>query len=154
MNLQKRKTPRLREETYGCQQWGVRKDVRKGQGVWDQLCSVLHNSLDVREVWGRMDTCICVAESLCCSPETVTTLLVNQLGCAMLSPIWLFATPWTIDRQAPLSVEILQARILEWVAMPSSRGSSEPRDQTQVSRTAGEFFTSWATREAQEYGSG
>ena len=87
MNLQKRKNPRLREETYGCQQWGAGKDVRKGQGVWDQLCSVLRNSLDVREVWGRMDTCICVAESLCCSPETVTTLLVSQLGCAVLSPV-------------------------------------------------------------------
>ena len=35
---------------------------------------------------------------------------------------------------------ILQARILEWVAMPSSRGSSWPRDWTQVSCTAGEFF--------------
>ena len=46
---------------------------------------------------------------------------------------------------------ILQARILEWVAFPFSRGSSQPRDQTQVSRTAGRFFTSWATREAQEY---
>ena len=37
---------------------------------------------------------------------------------------------------------ILQARILEWVAFPFSRGSSQPRDQTQVSRTAGGFFTS------------
>ena len=37
---------------------------------------------------------------------------------------------------------ILQARILEWVAFPSSRGSSQPRDQTQVSRTTGRFFTS------------
>ena len=46
---------------------------------------------------------------------------------------------------------ILQARILEWVAMPSSRGSSLPRDQTQVSRTAGGFFTDWATGEAEEY---
>ena len=36
---------------------------------------------------------------------------------------------------------ILQARILEWVAMPSSRGSSQPRDRTQVSRIAGRFFT-------------
>ena len=36
---------------------------------------------------------------------------------------------------------ILQARILEQVAMPSSRGSSQPRDQTQVSCTAGGFFT-------------
>ena len=36
---------------------------------------------------------------------------------------------------------ILQARILEWVAFPFSRGSSQPRDRTQVSRTAGRFFT-------------
>ena len=43
---------------------------------------------------------------------------------------------------------ILQARILEWVAFPSSRGSSQPRDETQVSYIAGRFFTSWATGEA------
>ena len=43
---------------------------------------------------------------------------------------------------------ILQARTLEWVAFPFSRESSQPRDQTQVSRIAGGFFTSWATREA------
>ena len=43
-------------------------------------------------------------------------------------------------RQAPLSIGILQARILEWVAMPSSRGSFQPRDQTQVSYIAGRFF--------------
>ena len=36
---------------------------------------------------------------------------------------------------------ILQARILEWVAIPFSRGSSQPRDQTQVSHTVGGFFT-------------
>ena len=36
---------------------------------------------------------------------------------------------------------ILQARILEWVAMPSSRGSSQPRDPNQISRIAGGFFT-------------
>ena len=46
---------------------------------------------------------------------------------------------------------ILQARKPEWVAMPSSRESSQPRDQTQVSRIAGGFFTIWVTREAQEY---
>ena len=44
---------------------------------------------------------------------------------------------------------ILHARILEWVAFPFSRGSSQPRDQTQVSCIAGRFFTSWAIREAQ-----
>ena len=49
---------------------------------------------------------------------------------------------------------ILQARVLEWVAFPFSGGSSQPRDQTQVSRIAGVFFTSWATREVQECWSG
>ena len=43
---------------------------------------------------------------------------------------------------------ILQTRILEWVAFPFSRGSSQPRDQPQVSHIAGRLFTSWATREA------
>ena len=42
---------------------------------------------------------------------------------------------------------ILQARILEWVAIPFSRESSRPRDWTQVSCTADRFFTVWATRE-------
>ena len=43
---------------------------------------------------------------------------------------------------------ILWARILEWTAISFSRGSSQPRDQTPVSCTAGGFFTVWATREA------
>ena len=43
---------------------------------------------------------------------------------------------------------VFQARILEWVAIPFSRGSSQPRGQTQVSCPMGEFFTIWATREA------
>ena len=45
-----------------------------------------------------------------------------------LSRVRLFVTPWTVARQTPLSMGILQARILEWVAMPSSRGSSRPKD--------------------------
>ena len=44
--------------------------------------------------------------------------------------------------------EIFQVRILEWVAISFSRGSSQPRDRTRVSCTAGGFFTDWATREA------
>ena len=51
-------------------------------------------------------------------------------------------------------VWILQTRILEWVAFPFSKESSQSRDQTQVSSIVGRFFTSWATREAQEYWSG
>jgi len=45
---------------------------------------------------------------------------------------------------------ILQAIILESVAMPSSWGSSQPKNQTQVSHNAGRFFTVWATRKALE----
>ena len=44
---------------------------------------------------------------------------------------------------------ILQARILEWVVIPFSRGSSQPRDLTQVSCIASRFFTVWVIREAQ-----
>ena len=47
---------------------------------------------------------------------------------------------------------ILQARILRWVAISFSRGSSQPRDQTQVSCIAGRYFTVWATMEAQDTG--
>ena len=46
---------------------------------------------------------------------------------------------------------IFQARILEWVAIPFSRGSFQPRDLTQVSCIAGGFFTIWAPREALGY---
>ena len=48
--------------------------------------------------------------------------------CCCAESLRLFATPWSVVCQAPLSMGILQARILEWVAMPSSRGSSQPRD--------------------------
>ena len=55
-----------------------------------------------------------------------------------------FATPWAVAHQAPLSMEIPQARILEWVAMSSSRGSSQPKGQIQVSHIAGGFLPSKA----------
>ena len=50
-----------------------------------------------------------------------------------------FTTPWTVAHQSPL---FSQARILEWVAMPSSRGSSRPRDWIQVSHITGRFLLS------------
>ena len=57
------------------------------------------------------------------------------------SHISLPATPWSAARQVPPSMWILQARILEWVAIPFSRGSSQPRDGTQVSRIASRLLT-------------
>ena len=66
-----------------------------------------------------------------------------------LSRVWLFATSWAIQ-----SMAFSRPEYWSGVAFPFSRGSSQPRDQTQVSHIAGGFFTSWATREAQEYWSG
>ena len=66
----------------------------------------------------------------------ITLILWSEVE--VTSCVLLFATPRTV------LYEILQARILEWVAFPFSRGSSQARDQTQVSCIAGRFFTNWA----------
>ena len=66
-------------------------------------------------------------------------------------------TQWCLALCDPMDYTvygILQARILELVALPFCRGSSQPRDRTQVSHIAGEFFTSWATRKAKNTGVG
>ena len=66
--------------------------------------------------------------------------------CETLSCVWL-CHPTNCN---PPVQGILQARLLEWVAVPFSRGSSQPTGQTQVSWIAGRFFTIWVTREAQK----
>ena len=60
----------------------------------------------------------------------------------LLSHVQLFATVYIVHG-------ILQPRILEWVAFPFSRGSSQPRDWTRISCIAGRFFTNWAIRESE-----
>ena len=73
----------------------------------------------------------------------------NRLKVKVTQLCRLFSTPMDYKVHG-----ILQARKLEWVAVPFSRGSSQPRDWTQGSHIASGFFTSWATREVQEYWSG
>ena len=79
------------------------------------------------------------AQKICSSsnPPNLVMWAVLKIKWKSLSHVRLFAVHG-----------ILQARILEWVALPFSRGSSQPRDRTQVSGTAGGLFTSWAPREA------
>ena len=60
--------------------------------------------------------------------------------CVLVSHVQLFVTPLSVHG-------ILQARIMEWVAIPFSRGSSWPRDWTQVFCIARRFFTDWDTKE-------
>ena len=69
----------------------------------------------------------------------------------LLSHAQLSVTPQTVARKAPLSMRILQARILEWVAYSFSRGSSQPKDQTWVfciSCIAGGISNHWTIGEA------
>ena len=71
-------------------------------------------------------------------------------GCYYMSIPYTWQVKVLVTQLCPtLSVHgILQAGILEWVAIPFSGGPSQPRDQTQVSHIAGSFLTIWATREA------
>ena len=62
--------------------------------------------------------------------------------------------PTLCDHMDYIVQGLLQARILKWVVVPFSRGSSQPRDLTEFSHIADRFYTSWITREAQEYWSG
>ena len=71
---------------------------------------------------------------------TLTTINESETKWKLLSRVQLFATPCTYTVHG-----ILQARMLEWVAFPFSRGSSQLRDRTHVSCIEGRFFTSWAT---------
>ena len=72
----------------------------------------------------------------------------------LLSCVQLFVTQRTVVSQAPQSMEFSRPESWRGVAFPFSNGSSQQRDWTQVSHTAGRFLTSWATRDAQEDWSG
>ena len=66
----------------------------------------------------------------------------QKLEVKLLSRVQLFVIPWTVAYQAPPSMEFsIQEYLLEWVAVSSSRGSSRPRDRTQVTHIAGRCFT-------------
>ena len=86
----------------------------------------------------------------CQTPEFSLAWLVSNSDFLlwMLSRVQFFETPWTCSLPGSSVHGILQARILVWVAVPSSRESSWPRSWTQVFRIAGRFFTLWATWES------
>ena len=67
-----------------------------------------------------------------------------------LSHVWLFATLWTVACQAPLVHGVFQARILEWVAISFSRGSSPPRGWTHISCTGRQILYHWPTLTAHQ----
>ena len=84
-----------------------------------ELCSMLCGRLDGRRVWRRMVTCICMAESFCCPPETIITLFIGYMKVTVAQSCLTLCNPVDYTVQG-----ILQARILEWVAVPFSRVSN------------------------------
>ena len=96
-----------------------------------------------------------------CSVSMVCLRLIHIVSISIWLPVWISSLFLLVATSCPTlcnlmdcsppgsSVHgILQARVLEWVAIPSSRGSSRPRNRTLVSLIADRFFTVWATREA------
>ena len=81
-------------------------------------------------------------ETKCSHPMWI---IREYTGCAALSSVaqtcLTLGDPMDCSPPGSSVHGILQAGILEWAAMPSSRGSSQPRDRTQVSSTTGRFFT-------------
>ena len=74
---------------------------------------------------------------------SVTVRLLHTIY-TLMAPKGVFATPWIVANQASSVRGVLQARILEWVAIPFS----QPRDKTWISWIAGRLFTLWGIREA------
>ena len=74
--------------------------------------------------------------------SVIMIYLLVKLNVSCFSHVRLFVTLWTVASQTPLSMRTLQARIVEWVAMSSFRGTSRPKFWTRVSCIAGRFFTS------------
>ena len=68
-------------------------------------------------------------------------MLGNDMYLVAQSCLTLWDPPWIAPLQATLFMGVLQARILEWVVILFSSGSSQPRDGTQIFRMAGRFFT-------------
>ena len=90
-----------------------------------ELCSTLYGSLEGRRVWERMNTCICMTDSLHCSPETIATLLTGHQFSSVqsLSRVRLFVIPWIAAHQASLSItNSRSSRRLTYIesVMPSS----------------------------------
>ena len=119
----------------------------EGKGGWRKLRRKRRQGREKRVITGKREANI---ESLpharhcMCCDSTPLKVQVTQSCPILCDPI---------DRSPPGSSvhRILQARILDYVAISFSRGSSHPRDWTRVSQTAGRFFTIWATRMSCDY---
>ena len=129
--------------------WGGRREEGSGWGtriylwcihvnIWQKQYNIvkLKKKIKFKKMWVKLP-----------QPWGISLICLKVKVKAALSRARHFASQWPVHG-------ILQDRIPEWVAYLFSRGSPQLRDQTQVFHIAGGFFTSLATREAQEYWNG
>ena len=118
---------------------------KKGEGggkrrlVWEELFRDINallprpfpSSYPTHPLWQDLTLSLWLCPPLPQSLKTFSQQNWKVWQCYLLSRVWLFVTSWTVCSLPGSSVHgILQTRILKWVAMPSSRGSSQPRDRT------------------------
>ena len=101
--------------------------------VWEEMPEIQDNQACKLQFKGRRKWMSQINSQVGQVPSCVCVCVCSHTRSQALSRVWLFVTPWTVACQAPLSMEILQARILECVAISYYRGSSWSRDWTCVS---------------------
>ena len=109
--------------------------------TWLQVLSVW---VDLRSCGQTLQLALPIASRSISSFHEEKKVLVAQLCLTLCNPVGCSSPGFSVHG-------FLQARILEWVAICFSRGSSRPRDWAWVSRIAGRLFTIWASREALAY---
>ena len=122
------------EKIYNHIEWkrGKKHGIRERKAGCKELCLREKSTVGTQDSWAECQLQIRAVKQRKAHVWTIWSEKVAQLCPTLCDPIDYIVR------------EILQARILEWVAFPFSRGSSQPRDRTQVFRIAGRFFTSWA----------
>ena len=113
--------------------------MRQGN-MFSFMKQFVHSTCTIRVRTIRVHT-ICVH----CTYNTCT-IRVHTYVLSHFSCVWLFATPWTVAHQAPLSMGFSRVRILEWAAISFSRGGNDPgiKPESTSPALAGRFFTTGA----------
>ena len=101
------------------------------KGAWKPSCNSLHPQGNTKNVGGGV--CLFLIPFTTMEGSCLQLQMSHPCACLLSHLASDFVTPRTVAHQAPLSLGILQARTLAWVAMPSSRGSFQPRDGTFIS---------------------
>ena len=123
--------------------WGLKESDTT---EWLSL-SLYNNKISIKKYMTRMPSRLCLLNNPC---QQICVVIMGSacMHVKSLQPCLILCNPLDYNLPGSSVHGILQARILEWGAIPFSKGSSQPRNRTRVSCIVGTFFTIWAIREA------